>query len=278
MKKIDLTKVTLGSDAEVFLKDATGRFFPVCGLVGGTKQQPKYLTDDGVAVQEDNVMLEFNTPVSVDHRSWVSNIQRAYQLAVAQLPPGFVPVVEATANFDPAFLQSKQAQTFGCEPDFNGWDMSQNPRPIPEDPTLRSAAAHVHIGWPEPEDIEQRCRVIQWCDVFVSLPSVWESQDRKRRQLYGKAGSFRPKEYGVEHRVLDNYWLTGDVENIWWRYMSALEATNSDLQIPPEDALAIQTAINTYDHRAADALHAKYSELLHPAHKYDWNTITYATR
>ena len=29
--------------------------------------------------------------------------------------------------------------------------------------------------------------------------------------MYGKAGAFRPKPYGMEYRVLSNFWLTSDV-------------------------------------------------------------------
>jgi hypothetical protein len=32
-----------------------------------------------------------------------------------------------------------------------------------------------------------------------------------RRQLYGKPGSHRPKDYGVEYRALSNYWLKSPV-------------------------------------------------------------------
>jgi hypothetical protein len=35
---------------------------------------------------------------------------------------------------------------------------------------------------------------------------LWDS-DKKRRELYGALGAYRPKSYGVEYRVLSNAWL-----------------------------------------------------------------------
>ncbi len=35
-------------------------------------------------------------------------------------------------------------------------------------------------------------------------------KDTERRGMYGKAGAFRPKPYGVEYRTLSNAWLSND--------------------------------------------------------------------
>lgn len=266
MKKINVESMKLGSDAEVFLKDKTGRPFPVCGIIGGTKEEPLILSKDGCAVQEDNVMLEFNTPISSSAKEWVRNLQQAMGLAFAKVPPTLEVSITATERFDPRLLDNAQAQTFGCQPDFNGWTMEQNPRPVPEDPTMRSAAAHVHISWDDPESIEQRCRVIQMADIFVTLPSLTESPDRERRKLYGKAGAMRPKKYGVEHRVLDNYWLTDSsyIDALWTRYRRALTAVNTDFEVSDGLKKQIQEVINNYDVKTAVKLYQELRAKIFP--------------
>jgi hypothetical protein len=39
--------------------------------------------------------------------------------------------------------------------------------------------------------------------------------DDRRRQLYGKAGAYRPKPYGMEYRVLSNVWLKNKSLQRW---------------------------------------------------------------
>lgn len=271
MNKIDLSTVRMGSDAEVFCVDATGRFFPVCGLIKGTKDNPRKLTDDGIAVQEDNVMLEFNTAVSSNRKEWVENIRKAYRLAAAELPPGFTTAAVPSAHFETAFLQTPQAQMFGCEPDYNAWTMERNRRPQSENPNLRTAAAHVHISWANPENMEQRQRVIQMADIFVVLPSIrTQSKEAKaRREMYGKAGAFRPKEYGVEHRVLDNSWIADGVwiDAVWRRYTEAIMAANTDFVIPDDLASEVQRCINEGDGKASHKLYHDLYYRIYPQEK-----------
>jgi hypothetical protein len=44
-----------------------------------------------------------------------------------------------------------------------------------------------------------------------------------RKKLYGKAGAFRPKSYGVEYRTLSNFWIFEE-KYIDWVY-SAVESS-----------------------------------------------------
>lgn len=250
---------TLGTDAEIFLKDLTGRYFPACGLIGGTKEKPKDL-GDGYAVQEDNVMLEFNTRVAKSREEWALFVQEGLKRAIKTIPPSLVPAIDPSAEFELLFLDGiPQANVFGCEPDFNAWTRETNPKPTCDNRKLRTAAAHVHIGWDDPT-MQDRENLIRAADIFVSLPSVWEDTDKKRRLLYGKAGAFRLKPYGVEHRVASNYWLRDAalIDRVYLRYMKAIKFVNEGGVIAEEDARDIQIAINKCDVALAEKLAKKY--------------------
>ena len=51
------------------------------------------------------------------------------------------------------------------------------------------------------------CTLSKELDYYLGLPSLLFDPDTSRRKMYGKAGAFRPKPYGMEYRVLSNAWL-----------------------------------------------------------------------
>lgn len=244
-----IKNMTIGSDAELIIADGTLRPFPVCGIIGGTKDKPRKLGNTPYFIQEDNVLLEFNIPPCSTEKEFTSHMRDGMHRSLQELPPSLQLYPSATAVFEKNLINFSQAHMFGCEPDFNAWIMEENPKPNAENKELRSAAGHVHIGWDEPTN-EDRIALIKAADIFAGLRSVWEFADRQRRELYGKAGSFRPKAYGVEHRVLDNQWVwERRSKEIFYWYQDAINFVNAGLvnTITKEDSEKIQKAINTYD-------------------------------
>lgn len=253
---------TFGSDIEFFLKTVRGEMFPAIGIVGGSKTQPKSL-GQGYYIQEDNVAVEFNIPVCKSTKEFVKAVGNGYQKCVNQLPPTLQPAYDASAEFADEYLYSPQAREFGCEPDMSAWTRDFNPRPKSNNTNLRSAGGHVHIGWENP-DMETRFDLIKACDVFVGLPSIMEDFDTRRRELYGKAGAMRIKPYGVEHRLLSNYWLFdhNNTQRVINRYQQAIDFINYGHKVEEAEAEDIVNTINKTQLGTAKKLLRKYADIL----------------
>jgi hypothetical protein len=160
--------------------------------------------------------LEYNiNPASTAEEFLAFN--RSVLSQLQDMVPGYELAVVPTAEFDKEHMaaQPPKALELGCEPDYNAYTGDQNPRPN-GNVDFRTAAGHVHIGFCEGADVRspehmQRCiTLVTHLDAFLGLPSLCWDKDVKRRQLYGKAGAFRPKSYGVEYRTLSNAWLLDD--------------------------------------------------------------------
>lgn len=257
-----IKNVTLGSDIEFFVQTQKGEPIPAIGMVGGSKEQPKSL-GQGYYIQEDNVAVEFNVPPAKSIREWNRNIERGFNKCLDVLPAAVRSSQAASLVFDRAYMNHPKAMEFGCEPDINAWTKNVNPRPKAANQFLRSAGGHVHIGWDEPE-MGTRFELIRACDVFCSIPALYEDNDVERRKLYGKAGAMRIKPYGVEHRVLSNYWLFQPeyTDSVAQRYYQAIAFINKGHTIAEEDAPIIQEAINTSDLDKAANIHRKYLKMV----------------
>lgn len=216
----------IGADPEYFVKK-NGVFVSAHGLVAGDKKNPLKIKNG--AVQVDGMALEFNIDPAASKDQFYTNITSVMDQLRAMVPD-YEHVFAPVADFDPDHLkaQPEVARELGCDPDYNAWTNDVNPKPDGDRP-MRTASGHIHIGWTkdmEQDDIfhRQDCiRAAKAMDVFLGLPSVILDPDTRRREMYGKAGCFRVKSYGVEYRTLSNFWLQSK-GLIDWAYDSTMTA------------------------------------------------------
>jgi len=219
-----MSNITIGSDPEVFIEGKEG-IVPVIGLLGGTKHKP-IVVDKG-ALQEDNVLGEFNTDPASSSTEFCNNIRTVMSQMEDKIKPYKIKVL-SSHHFEKSVLTSAgtKALEFGCNPDTNAWSGKENEKPSPYT-TLRTAGGHVHVGFDvASSDKQSRYDVIKLMDIYLGIPSVLLDEDVERRNLYGQAGACRLKSYGVEYRVLSNFWLRSD-EYIKWVFDQSVRAVNN---------------------------------------------------
>lgn len=251
---MNATKVTIGADPELFVfRDGVAS--SGIGLIGGSKDAPRWV--DRGAVQEDNVLAEFNIYPASSEDEWVENINAVLVALRMILPEGteLRAISSYTYNLDDLKAWGPKAMEFGCEPDFY---LNEVSRGVP-DAGLRTAGGHVHIGYTNPSE-QQNQNIIAACDILIGLCSVLY-EDTGRRALYGGAGCFRNKEYGVEYRTPGNWWLANE-DRMRWVYqraqMAAAMAVSGDCVFDPDSKMIsfkgkrigyqlIQQVINTGD-------------------------------
>ena len=196
--------ISVGADPEVFVTDGTNIISGV-GLVGGTKYAPIPVYKG--AVQEDNVLAEFNIDPARTSRDFVGNITSVMEQLRQRLHPNNIEIV-ASHDFTQATLMrsGRQALLFGCDPDFNAYTGEKNTPPSALQ-TLRTAGGHVHVGYGGEVTESRNKDIIRAMDLYLGVPSVLLDDDQRRRSMYGMAGAYRTKAYGVEYRSLSNFWL-----------------------------------------------------------------------
>ena len=236
-------KFKIGCDPELFIKKY-GSYKSAVGLIGGSKDCPLPIDKDGSAILEDNVAVEFNTKPAQDKEEFRSAIHKVLNHLRSTLT-GYEFSTESAVSFPKEELDTPQAQEFGCMPDFDAWRKCENDKPKADDPNLRSCGGHIHVGSTIAK--KKPIEVIRAMDLFLGVPSIKLDNGTLRRNLYGKAGCFRFKSYGVEYRTLSNFWIFND-NLIDWAYegtQRALEFVKSGGIIKPEDEFIIQRCINT---------------------------------
>jgi len=222
---------TFGCDPELFVQDNKGRFVSAEGLIPGTKAEPHPV--EGGAVQVDGMAAEFNIDPVTNFTDFKRNILGVQRQLQDMLPSGHTLVAAPSVVFDEEVWEGspEKAKELGCSPDFNAWTGDVNPPPHSEsNPRLRTASGHLHIGWTDDADeydtehMNNCMDLIKQLDWYLGAWSLRLDKDKIRRELYGKAGACRIKPYGVEYRVLSNFWLQNDsrMETTWNRMQRAI--------------------------------------------------------
>lgn len=204
----------IGCDPEFMIKDASGELKSALKLFKGRKHEPEQLRDG--ASLADNVNFEFNTTPADSPISFKNYIKSVLQESARTLPAGHKFAAISGADFPKDQLKDKEACEFGCEPDYNAW-LEGMPNQVPEGAasrTFRSAGGHVHIGFTDKSEhilssFLDKIRFIQLMDAILGVTSVFLDNTegtKVRRTLYGKAGCYRLKGYGVEYRTVSNFW------------------------------------------------------------------------
>ena len=260
----------IGTDFELFLKHKeTNEIVSAEGIIQGTKYEPFNFdkSNQYFSTSLDNVLAEATIPPVNNVNDWLLNIKKSRDYIESILPNHLCTVALPAASLNERWLDTVNAKLFGCDPDFDAWMRVANERPKAKDLNLRSAGAHIHVGYDihltdEGEvDWEKKISIgesiIKAMDLFVGIPSVLQEPENDRKKLYGKAGAFRFKDYGVEYRTVSNYYLENEKLTTWvfGATIKALDFVNEDRMEEIESVGEnIQDAINKNDKVLAENL------------------------
>lgn len=213
MNKIP-SDIAVGSDLELFLYDNERKeIVPCVGILDGTKDAP-YTPDGyapGFAIQEDNVMVEYNIPPATTINDFYTSMRKGRSMVLGELNRRYgtkysLYLRSHTHKFKARDLQSDQSKTIGCEPDFDAYK-GGNVRLDPPAPGLdRSCGGHIHLGgsFNCPDFVSAL-----FAELFIGVRAGVHAKSKDPRAAwYGKPGIYRPKPYGIEYRSPNNRWAT----------------------------------------------------------------------
>lgn len=227
-------EILIGCDPEVFAFDSNGVVDPV--FFPGTKRHPKKSSVGKGSLQKDGLAMEFNTEPSRSKSEFLSRVKDSlFEVQTLAQKNSCKMEITPTVRFSLDFFDSLSDETreLGCDPDYCSYTGDEKLKPN-QNALMRTGGGHVHIGWGQ--GIEQTKDHFKFCQELVKqldsvlfLSSIFWDDDKTRREMYGKIGSFRTKSYGLEYRPLSNKWLSDDL-TIEFIYEASVRAVNDFLE------------------------------------------------
>lgn len=261
--------IQIGADPELFIQNGR-HILSAHTLPAGTKKKP--LETDHGSIQVDGTALEFNVRPAETEEDFLKNTKDVMG-DMSSFLKAFYPKARLIARPTVYFGRRKlstmpdYAVALGCERDYNAYTKAPNRAPNSNTP-FRTGSGHVHISWTKDASLtdkkhfEQCCRIVTELDYYLGLPSLLWDKDQKRRLLYGRAGAFRPKPYGLEYRVLSNKWLETDGQ-IRWIFRRAKYATEKALARQSWLTTAYQDLAQRYINNSDTTWETKFPAIAH---------------
>ena len=247
--------LTVGCDPEFFLMNPEGEVVSAHDFLPGNKKHP-YPLKHG-AVQVDGTAAEFNIDPASSPQEFTRNIT-AVMGQIREMVPK-----ELTFCFEPSVYYKRSrwdqlpecVKRLGCDPDFSAYSaefFKANPPPKAQG-TMRTGSGHIALGWGDGFNVKDEhfmfdCRtVVKQLDMTLGRALHWWDHDRRRAEMYGKAGCFRPKPFGVEYRTPSNAWLSYPM--LWPWIFQVVTQTMNDL---------MQGVYHRFDYAAFHRIPGKY--------------------
>lgn len=196
----------MGTDPEICAVDETSKFLPSHEWIAEKAEPKKDI------VYRDGLLAEFYTEPS----SCLSFLGDAVQaglskthLQLKRLHPKAELTLQNIFEFSSEEMAEFPNETvqLGCAPSLNAYGETQQ-FPEGREVLFRTAGGHIHLGMSE--QATPPLALVKLLDKYLGVASVVlaAGMDRPlRRQLYGRAGEFRLPKWGLEYRVLSNFWL-----------------------------------------------------------------------
>ena len=225
--------VTLGCDPEFFFSGSKGKttgaekVLPENGITykPGTagKRDGDYTSCGNVKASKiviDGVQAELN-PRPNTCRANLGNeisacfrdLHKALEAQGKGVGVNFMPLVKISQKELDSL--SEKSKTFGCAPSTNLYSAAESKITVnPKKYLKRSAGGHIHLGSNNSAQITKTLKnveeMVYMLDIIVGNTCVLLDRNPnnvERRKVYGRAGEYRLKEYGIEYRTLSNFWL-----------------------------------------------------------------------
>jgi hypothetical protein len=170
-----------------------------------------------------------------------------------------------SAEFEEIYTSTEQGSESGCKPDNNVWHDDER-KPNLEYTNIRVAGSHLHLSYLEPNE-KTSLNFVKMFEVYGTIPTLKYEEKLPaifRRELYGSAGSYRIKPYGIEYRTLSSFWLQSEdmIRLIYDKVAESIERLNNDdgslIESIDSDKIPIVRAINFHDKMSVEYIQEKY--------------------